>query len=161
VSSDGALSISLRVNGQQQHVDVDARSTLLDLIRDRLHLTGAKRSCSEQRCGACTVLVGGLPVSACTYLAYECDGEEVLTIEGLANGDHLNVVQETFIEEAAVQCGFCTPGMILTARALLNDIADPSAQLIEEALIGNICRCTGYESIRRAVVRARDRELGR
>jgi aerobic carbon-monoxide dehydrogenase small subunit len=160
-TTDGAkdrVRVSVRINGQEHHLEVDARTTTLELLREHLHQTGAKLSCGEQRCGACTVLVGGLPISSCTYLAYELDGAEVLTIEGLAANGELDTLQRTFIEEGAVQCGFCTPGMILTARALLNDFDHPSDADIREALAGNLCRCTGYEAILRAVQKARDAE---
>jgi carbon-monoxide dehydrogenase small subunit len=150
----GLIPLMVRVNGQEYPLDVEPRATLLDLIRAYLDLTGTKRSCGEQRCGSCTVLLNGLPVSACAVLAYEAHQQEVLTIEGLGAAGELDVVQTAFIDEGAVQCGFCTPGMIMTARALLNDFGTVSRDIVEQALVGNICRCTGYESICRAIQRA-------
>lgn len=147
----GLLWISVRVNGDEYAVEIEPRTTLLDLIRAHLDLTGTKRSCGEQRCGACSVLLNGIPVSACAVLAYEAHEQEILTIEGLALNGQLDVVQSAFIDEGAVQCGFCTPGMVLTVRALLNDFERPSREVIEQALSGNICRCTGYETICRAI----------
>lgn len=152
------IEVSVRVNGIEHHLTVDAGTTTLELLRDELLLTGTKLSCGEQRCGVCTVLVDGRPISACTYLAYELRGTEVLTIEGLASDGELDTLQTTFVEENALQCGFCTPGMIMTARALLNDIERPTERQIRSALSGNICRCTGYDAIVRAVASARDRE---
>lgn len=153
-----SLEVSVRVNGEQHHLAIEPWMSLLELLRGTLDLTGAKHSCDEQRCGACTVLVGGMPASACTMLAYEVDGAEVLTIEGLSDGEDLDTVQQAFIDEGAVQCGFCTPGMIMTVRALLNDVRHPGDAMIREALAGNLCRCTGYAAIIRAVRRAIDVE---
>lgn len=150
----GLIPLVVRVNGQEHSIDVEPQETLLDLLRAHLDLTGTKRSCGEQRCGTCTVLLNGLPVSSCSLLAYESHQQEVLTIEGLAAGGRLDVVQEAFIEEGAVQCGFCTPGMVMTVRALLNDFAEVSRDIVDQALAGSICRCTGYDSICRAIQRA-------
>jgi aerobic carbon-monoxide dehydrogenase small subunit len=150
----GLLPLVVRVNGEEYALDIDPQATILDLLRAHLDLTGTKRSCGEQRCGSCTVLLNGLPVSACAVLAYEAHEQEVLTIEGLGAAGQLDPVQAAFIEEGAVQCGFCTPGMIMTVRALINDFGQPSRDIVEQALAGNICRCTGYESICRAIQRA-------
>ncbi|MCH8351222.1 MAG: (2Fe-2S)-binding protein [Chloroflexi bacterium] len=139
--------LTLTVNGREVTLDVEPHVLLLDLLRDRLGLKGAKRSCDLQVCGACTVLVNGLAVSACTYLAYEARGAEVLTIEGLADGEKLHPIQQAFIDGAAFQCGYCTPGMILAAKALLDEIAQPTVDEIKEYMKGNICRCTGYKKI--------------
>jgi carbon-monoxide dehydrogenase small subunit len=142
------------VNGRAVALDVEPQEFLLDVLRERLGLTGSKRSCDVQVCGACTVLLDGLPVSACSLLAYEARGRAVLTIEGLADGEHLHPVQRAFLAESAFQCGYCTPGMILAVKALLDDSPDASPAEIKEYLRGNICRCTGYVSILHAVAAA-------
>jgi aerobic-type carbon monoxide dehydrogenase small subunit (CoxS/CutS family) len=126
---------------------VEARELLLDVIRDRLHQKGTKRSCDMQVCGACTVLVDGQPVSSCTTLAFEVNGHEVLTIEGLAGQGKLHPLQEAFLEHGGFQCGFCTPGMILSAKALLDRTPNPTEEEIIRFMEGNICRCTGYKLI--------------
>jgi carbon-monoxide dehydrogenase small subunit len=154
------LRLAMTVNGRDVTLDVWPEDLLLDVLRERLGLTGAKRSCDVQVCGACTVLVGGLPVSACTVLAYEARGQEVLTIEGLADGETLDPLQAAFLQESAFQCGYCTPGMILTARALLAEEPGASPARVRDYLRGNICRCTGYVSILRAVATAQ-RSLAR
>ncbi len=148
------VPIALTVNGRPVEARIEPRELLLDFLRDRLGLTGAKRSCDAQVCGACTVLVDGQAVSACCTLAYEARGREVLTIEGLASGGHLHPLQEAFVEHAAVQCGFCTPGMILTAATLLREVPAPSAEQVKAYLAGTLCRCTGYRKIIEAVVEA-------
>lgn len=150
----------MEVNGRPTELWVEPRHLLLDVIRDRLGLTGVKRSCDVQVCGACTVLVDGQPVSACCYLAYEADGRRVTTIEGLARPGELHPLQEAFIEHAAVQCGFCIPGMILTAAALLAEDSAPDAERVRRHLAGNLCRCTGYRKIIDAVVAAGRRPAG-
>ena len=135
-------------------MDIPPQLTLLDLLRDRLSLKGAKRSCDLQVCGACTILVNGKAVSACTYLAYEARGAEVLTIEGLADGNRLHPLQQAFIDNGAFQCGFCTPGMILTATEILKKNPRASEQDVRHSLEGNLCRCTGYENIVKSIVAA-------
>jgi len=140
------------VNGAPVALEVRAEALLLDVLRDRLQLKGARRSCDMQVCGACTVLVDGAPVSACTFLAVEAEGREVLTVEGLADGDRLHPLQEAFIEHGAVQCGFCTGGMLLTARALLAEEPSPSPARVAEYLRGSLCRCTGYRKILDAIL---------
>ena len=144
--------IRLTVNGRPVTLEVRPEALLLDVLRDRLQLQGARRSCDMQVCGACTVLVDGAPVSACTYLAVEADGREVLTVEGLADADRLDPLQEAFIEHGAVQCGFCTAGMLLTAKALLAEEPSPSPARVAEYLRGNLCRCTGYRKILDAIL---------
>lgn len=144
--------IRCTVNGRPVTLQVRPEALLLDVLRDRLELKGARRSCDMQVCGACTVLVDGAPVSACTYLAIEVDGRAVLTVEGLADGDRLDPLQEAFIEHGAVQCGFCTAGMLLTARALLAEEPSPSPARVAEYLKGNLCRCTGYRKILDAIL---------
>ena len=143
--------IQLHVNGQTHDLVVHPARTLLDVLRDQLGLTGAKRGCGLGACGACTVLLDGRPAAACLTLALEADGQEVLTIEGLAEGGALHPVQEAFVESGAVQCGFCTPGMVLSAKTLLDRCPDPKPEEIREALAGNVCRCTGYVKIIEAV----------
>jgi carbon-monoxide dehydrogenase small subunit len=132
-------------------MEVPPHALLLDILRDRLGLKGAKRSCDIQVCGACTVLVDGAPVSACTSLAVEAGGHQVLTVEGLAAGDALHPLQEAFIEHGAVQCGFCTSGMLLSAAALLAEDPAPTREQIVHYLRGNLCRCTGYQKIIEAI----------
>jgi carbon-monoxide dehydrogenase small subunit len=151
------LTLAMTVNGDAVRLEVEAHELLLDVLRDRLRLTGSKRSCDVQVCGACTVLLDGLPASACSTLAYEARGRRVLTIEGLADGDRLHPVQAAFLAESAFQCGYCTPGMILAVTALLDDAPDASPAEIKEHLRGNICRCTGYVSILHAVAAAQRR----
>jgi carbon-monoxide dehydrogenase small subunit len=148
------LRIAFTVNGGPVEATIEPRELLLDFLRDRLGLTGVKRSCDVQVCGSCTVLVDGEAVSACCYLAYEARGREVLTIEGLARDGQLHPLQEAFIEHAAVQCGFCTSGMILTALGLLRDVPAPTPAQVREYLKGNLCRCTGYRRVIAAVVDA-------
>jgi len=140
------------LNGRPEALDVRPEALLLDVLRDRLQLKGARRSCDMQVCGACTVLVDGAPVSACTYLAVEVDGREVTTVEGLADGDQLHPLQEAFIDHGAVQCGFCTAGMLLTAKALLAEDPSPTPDRVAEYLRGSLCRCTGYRKILDAIL---------
>ena len=149
-------TLAMPVNGQAVALALRPEELLLDVLRDRLGLRGAKRSCDVQVCGACTVLLDGLPVSSCSLLAYEARGRTVVTIEGLAEGERLHPLQESFITESAVQCGYCTPGMILAAKALLDERPQASDAEIREHLRGNICRCTGYTNILNAVAVARD-----
>ncbi len=149
-----SIPIELTVNGRRVSLDIPPQLTLLDLVRDRLSLKGAKRSCDLQVCGACTILVNGKAVSACTYLAYEARGAEVLTIEGLAEGNRLHPIQQAFIDNGAFQCGFCTPGMILAAKSLLDEVPRPSEEKVKEYMQGNICRCTGYRKIVEAILDA-------
>jgi aerobic-type carbon monoxide dehydrogenase small subunit (CoxS/CutS family) len=149
------LPIRTRVNGRQYALNIEPQETLAEVLRERMHLTGTKLSCDVQVCGACTVLVDGLPVSACTYLAYETRGRDVVTIEGLApTEDQLHPVQAAFIQENAYQCGFCTPGMILTAKSLLDQRPEASEAEIIDYMEGNLCRCTGYRPIVAAIQRA-------
>jgi carbon-monoxide dehydrogenase small subunit len=144
-------SIALTVNSSQERLTVSSHLTLLQMLRDRLGLTGTKNGCSAGECGACTVLMDGNPVNACLVLAVEADGHEITTIEGLSQEDALTPLQESFADNNAVQCGFCTPGVLMSSHALLQRNPDPSREDIEEALVGNLCRCTGYVRITRAV----------
>lgn len=143
--------VRVTVNEDQCEVWVEATQTLLDLLREDLDLTGAKRGCDHGECGACTVLLDGRPVNACLVLAVEAEGKEVLTIEGLASGATLHPLQQAFVEHGAVQCGFCSPGMVLATKALLDGNADPSAFEIKNAIAGNLCRCGAYQRIVEAV----------
>ena len=145
------MEIALSVNGAPVARDVAPEELLLDFLRDSLDLTGAKRSCEVQVCGACTVLVDGLPVSSCCYLAADADGGEVTTIEGLAERPEFARLEEVFTRHAALQCGFCTPGMLLTISSLLERGGLESAEEIRQSLAGNLCRCTGYRGIVDAV----------
>ena len=148
------IPISLTVNGALCEIEVEPNELLLDVVRDRLGLTGAKRSCDVQVCGACTLLLDGRPVSSCTLLAFEARGREVLTIEGLARNGKLHPLQEAFIEKGGFQCGFCTPGMILTAKTLLDENPDPTEEEIIQFMQGNLCRCTGYKKIIESILAA-------
>ena len=150
----GKHAIRVTVNGIEEQLQVPSNATLLEVLRDMLALTGTKSGCSAGECGACTVLMNGEPVNSCLFLAVEADGAEVITVEGLSSGGQLDPLQEAFIEEGGVQCGFCTPGMLISARALLNRKPNPSEEDIREALVGNLCRCTGYTRIVRAVQKA-------
>jgi carbon-monoxide dehydrogenase small subunit len=143
--------IVLTVNGSTEQVDVPGNMTLLQMLREKLALTGTKNGCAAGECGACTVLMNGEPVNSCMVLAAECEGAEIVTVEGLAQDGQLDIVQQTIIEEGGVQCGFCTPGMLISARALLNRNPNPTEVDIREALVGNLCRCTGYVRIISAV----------
>jgi aerobic-type carbon monoxide dehydrogenase small subunit (CoxS/CutS family) len=143
--------VKLIVNGEPVEVSVGPRVTLLEVIRDKLELTGTKEACSLGECGACTVILDGKAVNSCLLLAVEAKGKEILTIEGLRQNGELHPLQKAFIDEGAVQCGFCTPGMILSAKALLDKNPDPDEDEIKEALAGNLCRCTGYVKIVKAV----------
>ena len=147
-------SISMTVNGSKEYATVPSNMTLLQLLREMLALTGTKNGCEAGECWACTVLINGEPVNSCMILAVEVDGAEVVTVEGLAHDDQLDIVQQALVEEGAVQCGFCTPGMLMSARALLNRNPNPAEAEIREALVGNLCRCTGYNRIVRAIEKA-------
>jgi aerobic-type carbon monoxide dehydrogenase small subunit (CoxS/CutS family) len=148
------MEITLTVNREERAADVSAATTLVELLRDHLGLMGTKVGCGRGECGACTVLLDGEPVNSCIVFAAQCRGREVLTIEGLSRSGELDRVQEAFIESGAVQCGFCTPGMIMSAHALLIGNPHPTRDEIEEAVSGNLCRCTGYVKIVDAVTRA-------
>ncbi|MCD6494953.1 (2Fe-2S)-binding protein [Candidatus Bipolaricaulota bacterium] len=145
------MKIRFTVNGRVEEKDVREDERLLDVIRDDLQLTGTKEGCGEGECGACTVLIDGKAVVSCLILAPQVDGKEILTIEGLAPGEELHPIQRAFVEKGAVQCGFCTPGFIMSTYALLTSNIDPSDEEILAALEGNLCRCTGYAKIIEAV----------
>ena len=144
-------TISLKVNGSERSAEVEPRTTLLDLVREEFSLTGAKLGCDIQVCGACTLLLNGKPVSACSVLAVDVDGCEVLILEGLGGNGSLHPLQEAFMEFGALQCGYCTSGFILTAKALLDECPKPSDEQIRDYLAGNFCRCGCYQEIMQAV----------
>lgn len=140
-------SITLHINNEDHEVTVEARDTLLDVLREKLHLTGTKEACGTGECGTCTVLIDGRAVLACLTLAIEAQGKEITTIEGIAENGTFSPLQKAFIDHGAIQCGFCTPGMILSATALLKENIAPTRREIQKALEGNLCRCTGYNKI--------------
>jgi carbon-monoxide dehydrogenase small subunit len=143
--------ITLTVNGESEVVDIPSHMTLLEMLREKLVLTGTKNGCAAGECGACTVMMNGEPVNSCMVLAVECEGAQITTVEGLADNGQLDPVQDTIIEQGGVQCGFCTPGVLISARALLDRNPDPDDYEIRDALVGNLCRCTGYLRIIEAV----------
>jgi aerobic-type carbon monoxide dehydrogenase small subunit (CoxS/CutS family) len=154
ITTPSRTAIRLNVNGVSHRVEVEDRWTLAELLRDQLDLTGTKIGCNRSECGACTVLMNGKPVYACSQLAVWADGADVLTVEGLAQNGRLSPVQQAFIDNNAPQCGFCTPGQLMTATALLNTILRPDAAQVKQALVGNLCRCSNYNAIVEAVVAA-------
>jgi carbon-monoxide dehydrogenase small subunit len=147
-------NITVTVNGELEEIVVPGNMTLMRMLREKLALTGTKNGCSAGECGACTVLLDGEPVNSCMVLAVECEGANILTVEGLINNNQLNPIQEAIINEGGVQCGFCTPGILISARALLDRNPDPSDDEIKEAIVGNLCRCTGYVRIIESVKKA-------
>jgi len=152
------MKLKMRVNGEAEELDVQAHHTLMDVVRDQLQLTGAKTGCNMGECGACTMIVDGHSINSCLMLAIEADGKDVLTIEGLANGTELHPLQTAFAECHGTQCGYCTPGMIMAAKALLDENPQPTLEEVRFGLAGNICRCTGYEKIFDSLAQA-SREL--
>jgi xanthine dehydrogenase YagT iron-sulfur-binding subunit len=150
----GKTPIRLKVNGQEHQLLVEPRKTLLDVLREDLGLTGAKRGCDEGTCGACTVMVEGRPLYSCMTLAIDCDAQSIETIEALQKESGLHPIQKAFIEEDAFQCGFCTPGQIMSAKSLLDRNPEPSTEEIDRYMTGNLCRCGAYPKIRRAIQRA-------
>ena len=150
------VGTTLTVNGAGYPVELDPHTSLLAAVRDTLGLTGAKEGCDDSECGACMMLLDGRPVNSCSYLALQAEGSEVTTVEGLADGDELSPLQAAFLEHGGVQCGFCTPGMLVSATALLADIPAPSEDEVRIALSGNLCRCTGYDGIVKAVLSVAD-----
>jgi carbon-monoxide dehydrogenase small subunit len=158
--SGNRIMIRVTVNGQPHRVEVEPHETLLEMLRGRLDLTGTKKCCGEGECGACTVILDGRLVNSCIILAAEADGGEVLTIEGLAAEGKPGVLQQAFLDKGAVQCGFCTPGMIMAAHYLLENNPHPTEEEIREGLSGNLCRCTGYGKIVEAVRAAAEAKAG-
>jgi carbon-monoxide dehydrogenase small subunit len=145
------MQVSLTVNGTSVDADIPPNTLLIDFLRDRLRLKGTKLSCDVEVCGACTVLVDGLAASSCTYLAVDAADHEVTTIEGVAVDGELSTIQQAFVDHGAAQCGFCTPGMVMTAHAMAMDLAEPDPESIRHYLAGSICRCTGYVKILEAI----------
>jgi carbon-monoxide dehydrogenase small subunit len=145
------LLLKFTLNGEPVEILVSPSDTLLDVLRDRLHLTGTKKGCGKGECGACTVIMDGKAVNSCIVPAMKATGKSVETIEGIGSKESLHPLQETFMDLGAVQCGFCTPGMIMSSKALLDRVANPTRSEIKEAIAGNICRCTGYVKIEEAV----------
>jgi|TARA_B110000305_G_scaffold83129_2_gene93564 aerobic-type carbon monoxide dehydrogenase small subunit (CoxS/CutS family) len=156
-STAAKTRIQLTVNGSRHSVDVEDRWTLVEVLRDQLDLTGTKIGCDRSECGACTVIMNGKPVYSCSQLAVWADGAQVTTVEGLASGGQLSPVQQAFVENNGPQCGFCTPGQLMTATALLSNNATPNADEVKQALVGNLCRCSNYNAIVEAVVMAGER----
>jgi carbon-monoxide dehydrogenase small subunit len=150
----GYHRINLTVNGEIEQVDVTGYMTLLDMLREKLVLTGTKNGCAAGECGACTVMINGEPVNSCLVLAVECDQAVIVTVEGLAGDTQLDPIQKAIMDAGGVQCGFCTPGILIASRALIDRNPDPSESEIRAALVGNLCRCTGYIRIIEAVQEA-------
>jgi|TARA_B110000914_G_scaffold222236_1_gene235403 aerobic-type carbon monoxide dehydrogenase small subunit (CoxS/CutS family) len=153
-------TIQLIVNGDSHLVEVEDRWTLVEVLRDQLDLTGTKIGCDRSECGACTVIMNGKPVYSCSQLAVWTDGAQITTVEGLASGGQLSPVQQAFVENNGPQCGFCTPGQLMSATALLRNNSTPNAREVKEALVGNLCRCSNYNAIVEAVVMAGERSGG-
>ena len=151
------IKVSINVNGINYTKEIDPSIRLIDFLRDELKLKGTKEGCGEGECGACTVIVNGKAINSCLMLASSADGKNVITIEGISDKDTLHPIQEAFMETGAVQCGYCTPGMILSAKALLDKKPNASEEEIKVALSGNLCRCTGYKKIIQAVMLAQDK----
>jgi aerobic-type carbon monoxide dehydrogenase small subunit (CoxS/CutS family) len=160
LTTPSRTAIRLNVNGVSHRIEVEDRWTLVELLRDQLDLTGTKIGCNRSECGACTVLMNGKPVYACSQLAVWADGADVQTVEGLAQNGRLSPVQRAFIDHNAPQCGFCTPGQLMTATALLNAVPRPDAAQVKQALVGNLCRCSNYNAIVEAVVAAGAQQAG-
>ena len=152
--SQSTLRIRLTVNGKAHVLGVEAGETLLDVLRRRLRLTGTKRGCEVGECGACTVVMNGAAVNACLVPAFQADGADILTVEGLASGEQLHPLQQAFLEVGAVQCGYCTPGMLMSAYAILRRNPNPTREEVARGISGNLCRCTGYQLIVDAVMAA-------
>jgi carbon-monoxide dehydrogenase small subunit len=146
--------VILKVNGVNYKLTIEPWRTLVEVLRDTLGLTGTKKSCNEGECGACTVLMDGKPVASCLILAIDAQGKEILTIEGLSEGEKLHPIQEAFLKNGGIQCGFCTPGMVMSAKALLDEHPNPTSTEVRRAISGNLCRCTGYQQIVDAIMAA-------
>jgi carbon-monoxide dehydrogenase small subunit len=148
------VEIELKVNGENYQALIKPWRTLAEVLRDTLGLMGTKKSCNEGECGACTVIMDGRAVTSCLVLALDAQDKEILTIEGLSDGEKLDPIQESFLKHGGVQCGFCTPGMVMSAKALLNEKPNPTKQEAREAIAGNLCRCTGYQQIIDSILNA-------
>lgn len=145
------IAVTLKVNGEEKELLIKEDALLIDVLRDELNYTGTKRGCGEGECGTCTVLIDGRPVNSCLILAALVQGKEITTIEGVGTPENLHPIQQAFVDEGAIQCGFCTPGMVMSTKALLDSEKNPDEQQIRKALSGNLCRCTGYVKIVKAV----------
>jgi carbon-monoxide dehydrogenase small subunit len=156
-----SISIKTKINGQSVIARAEAYTSLLEFLRDTLEMKGSKLCCNTGECGACTIIYNGIPINSCVTMAADANGAEITTIEGLAEGEKLHPVQQAFIDTGAVQCGYCTPGYIMSVKALLDRTTNPTAEDIEEAVSGNICRCTGYNKIVDAIHLAAERITGR
>jgi xanthine dehydrogenase YagT iron-sulfur-binding subunit len=152
--AEGHLTVTLSVNGRRVRLPIEPRHTLLEVLRDQLELSGTKPGCERGECGACTVLVDGVPRYSCMTLAVEAEGREIITVEGVMQGEELGLVQQAFVEHDALQCGYCTPGQVMAAEGLLRRNPDPSLEEIQEAMSGNLCRCGAYDHVFKAVRRA-------
>ena len=150
-------NVYFTLNGRKVSVDVSPEETLLSVVRNKFNFTGAKEGCGQGECGACTMIVNGRPMTTCLILAIEAEGYEITTVEGLSTEDELDVIQEEFITHGALQCGYCTPGMIMSAKGLLMENTDPTEEEVVKALSGNLCRCTGYKKIVEATLAAAKR----
>ncbi|MEQ9716499.1 MAG: (2Fe-2S)-binding protein [Candidatus Asgardarchaeum sp.] len=148
------INIKFTVNGKKYNIDINPEERLLDVLRNKLNLTGVKEGCGEGKCGACTVIMDGLAVNSCLVLAYQVRDKEIITVEGLSRNGELDKLQQSFIENGAIQCGYCTPGMLLSAKALLLKNPNPTEEEIRTAIAGNLCRCTGYINIIKAIKNA-------
>ena len=148
------VEVLLKVNGINYRLNIEPQRTLVEVLRETLGLTGTKKSCSEGECGACTVLMDGKPVTSCLVLALDAQGKEIQTIEGLSDGEKLHPIQEAFLKHGAIQCGFCTPGMVMSAKAFLEEHPKPTAAEVRKGISGNLCRCTGYQQIVDAILAA-------
>ncbi len=148
------VPIELNVNGDKYNIQVSPTRTLVDVLREDLRLIGTKKSCGAGECGACTILMDGKPVNSCMVLAVQAQGKKLITIEGLSKGNELTIIQKSYAENGAVQCGFCSPGFIMTTKALLDENPEPTEDEIKEAISGNLCRCTGYQKIKDSIVKA-------
>ncbi len=146
--------VTLKVNGVSYRLNIEPWRTLVEVLRDTLGLTGTKKSCNEGECGACTVLMDGKPAASCLVLAMDAQGKEIVTIEGVSEGEKLHPLQEAFLKHGAIQCGFCTPGMVMSAKALLDEHPHPTSTEVRKAISGNLCRCTGYQQIVDSVLAA-------
>ena len=144
--------LKIKINGKLHSLTVEPNRTLLEVLREDLGFTGTKQACDTGGCGACTVIIDGRPVYSCLVLAADCEGKDILTIEGLASDGNLHPIQEAFIKHGAIQCGFCTPGMVMSAKALLDENPEPTEQDVRKAISGNLCRCTGYAKIVEAIL---------
>jgi len=155
------MPLTLTVNNIKYTIHVEPHLTLVEVLRDKLGLTGTKKSCNEGECGACTVLMEGKPVASCLVLAMDAQNKSITTIEGLANGEDLHPLQVSFVRNGGIQCGYCTPGMIMSAKALLDENPDPTPLEVREAISGNLCRCTGYQQIVDSVMAAAKEMAGK